>query len=216
MIKLILFSIFRKWVGFFSGRKIGLWKIPLLKAVYHFIFQLILPKYTEIEGSKMYTDDCRWSILYSLPGGNPEKYETELFKKNVKDGSVVVDVGANFGFYTLLAAKLGARWIYAFEPEPKNYNLLTRNIQLNKYKNIIAIQKAICDRVATTKMFLSRENPGDHRIYDSGDKRKSIQVNTITLDQFFEDKMYKVDVIKMDIQGSEPLAFLGGGIDSGK
>ena len=59
-----------------------------------------------------------------------ENYETGLLKQIVKPGMRVVDIGANIGYYTLLMARLtGPKGdIIAFEPDPDNYRLLTKNI----------------------------------------------------------------------------------------
>ncbi len=59
------------------------------------------------------------------------KNTTQLFKKVINEGDVVVDLGANIGYFSLLAAQLvGARGkVYSFEPEPKNYHYLQRNIR---------------------------------------------------------------------------------------
>ena len=57
---------------------------------------------------------------------------------------VVVDIGSNIGYYTLIAAKIlgSSGKVYAFEPEPNNYELLLKNIEVNGYTNIVPVQKA--------------------------------------------------------------------------
>ena len=89
--------------------------------------------------------------------GVNEKYETELFKKMVQDGMVVVDIGANIGYYTLIAAKLvGNKGIvYAFEPEPSNYELLCQNIAINGYTNVVPIEKAVSKTSGKTKLYVN-------------------------------------------------------------
>lgn len=57
-----------------------------------------------------------------------EESTTELFKKIVRPGSIVADLGANIGYFTLLAARLAGKdgHVYAFEPEPRNYSYLVK------------------------------------------------------------------------------------------
>lgn len=140
-----------------------------------------------------------------------ESFETKLLRGITKPGMTVFDIGANIGYYTLILADLvGERGkVYAFEPDPENYRLLVKNIEANKYNNIIPIQKAVSNKTEKIKLFLSEEHKGNHKIYDSGEGRKSIEIEAITLDQFTKENKINPDIIKMDIEGSEPLAFLG-------
>ncbi|GAI28794.1 unnamed protein product [marine sediment metagenome] len=77
----------------------------------------------DIQGNKMYvnTDDRGFAPIL-LVDGVWEKYKTEVFKQMVKEGMVVVDIGANIGYYTLIGAELVGESgiVYAFEPEPSN------------------------------------------------------------------------------------------------
>ena len=165
---------------------------------------------TEVQGHKMYVG-AQDAVIDSLLAY--EKFETDLFKRQIKEGMTVVDLGAHLGYYTLIAAKL-VGWrgeVFAFEPEPYNYGLLIRNIATNGYSNVIAVQKAVSNRVGSARLFLSRDNSGDHRMYDSHDGRDSIEIETVTLDKFFKDKSNGIDVIKMDVQGAEMAALQGMG-----
>jgi len=139
-----------------------------------------------------------------------EGYESKIVRSIVKEGMVAVDVGANIGYYTLQLAKLvgPSGKVYAFEPDDGNYSLLIKNIKANNYKNIVPIQKAVSDKTGKAKLFFCEEHRGDHRIFDSGDGRKVIGIETVALDDFFSEKD-RIDMIKLDIQGSEYLAFSG-------
>ena len=139
-----------------------------------------------------------------------EATEIHLIKKTIKEGMTIIDIGANIGYYTLMMGKLVERngVVYAFEPEQNNYRLLKKNIQINRAKNIFAIRKAVSDNISEGRIYINKWNRGDHRIYDSGDNRLSMPVETLTLDQFMEDKG-RVDFIKLDIQGAEYSALVG-------
>ncbi|KKN07275.1 hypothetical protein LCGC14_1068770 [marine sediment metagenome] len=165
----------------------------------------------KIENYKMYANTLdRIIVLYLWKFSILESYESRIIKKIIKKGMIVLDIGANIGYYTVQAATLvGSKGkVFAFEPELENYSLLVKNIKANSYNNIIPVQKAVSDKAGKTNLFLCEENKGDHRIFDSDVDRNSIEVETTRLDDFFPDNEH-IDVIKMDIQGSEYLALLG-------
>lgn len=216
-LKSILFSAFERACQLVEGTGIG--QIPGVLAVYDFLGQHLWPNKSiiEIEGSKMYmnTDELPerygkafrdYAIFRSW-----EKSTTEMFKKVVKQGDVVVDLGANMGYFTLLAARLVGKEgrVYPFEPAPLNYSLLIKNIELNGYDNVVPIQKAVSNVSGAVRLFLSNEDMGNNTIYQYGDDREVVEVESVALDEFFKDKKHRVDVIKMDIEGAEMAALLG-------
>jgi len=216
-LKSILFSAFQRACQLAEGTGIG--RTPGVLAVYNFLGQHLWPNKSimQIEGSKMYmnTDNLperygKALRAYAIFCGW-EKSTTEMFKKVVKQGDVVVDLGANMGYFTLLAAKLVGKEgkVYAFEPAPINYSLLIKNIELNGYNNVVPLQKAVSNIAGTVKLFISDEDIGNNTIYQYGDDREFVEVESVTLDEFFKDKEYRVDVIKMDIEGAEMAAILG-------
>ena len=71
------------------------------------------------------------------------------------------------------------------------------------------MQKAVSDRTGTTRLFINKVAPGDHTIYQSDDGGESVEIETVTLDDYFKDKRHPVNVIKMDIEGAEMAALLG-------
>lgn len=189
-----------------------LYKLPKGRFFLTPIVNALKPDYLIIQGNKFYIDKSDTTISQELIlSGKWEEYETYLFKKHVKSGDIVLDIGAHIGYYTLIAAKIvGNRGrVYAFEPDPKNFQLLKKNTEENKYKNIVLVNKALSNKPGNIKLFLNKENTGDHRIYASTEKRKSINIQAITLDDFFKDKSKKVDIIKMDVQGAEARIFNG-------
>lgn len=140
-----------------------------------------------------------------------EAQETELIKRKVEPGDVVLDLGANIGYYTLILARLvGPEGkVYAFEPDPTNFALLEKNLRANGYENVELVQKAVSNKNKKLRLYLSEENRGDHRLYDSHDGRAFVEVESVRLDDYFQGYGGRVDFIKMDIQGSEGGALLG-------
>ncbi|MDO8504302.1 MAG: FkbM family methyltransferase [Candidatus Liptonbacteria bacterium] len=140
-----------------------------------------------------------------------EEYETSLFVREIKPGGVVVDAGANIGYYTVIASRLTGEngRVYAFEPDPVNFGILKKNVEQNGCKNVILENKALSDKNGTINLYVSGENMGDHRIYDSGDGRKSVPAQAIRLDDYLGDVADKVNLLKMDVQGAEIMVLRG-------
>jgi FkbM family methyltransferase len=139
-----------------------------------------------------------------------DRYEvstTRLFEQLVKKGMVVIDAGAHVGYFTLIAARqVGPEGkVYAFEPEPQTYALLLKNIELNGYRNIVAMQKAVSGKRASALLFLGTPDTGTHSLYNQrGTPCASIILETTSLDDFAEAQVWpRVDLIKLDIEGAE-------------
>jgi len=227
-LKLILFQILNRFSNLLIKTGVHR-KIPIIASVYDSLFRLLCPykDIIEIQGSKMYINihekDLGMRRTFQVYAANRihEEVTTNLFKMVVKEGDTVVDLGANIGYFTLLAAKLVGQKgkVFAFEPEPKNYNYLKKNIEINSYNNVVAVQKAISNKNGKTKLYICSCDAGHHTInqyegilaYSRGHRteKKSIEIETVNLDDFFKNKEESIDVIKMDVEGAEMLALLG-------
>lgn len=128
-----------------------------------------------------------------------------LFAKHIKPGNVILDVGANVGYYSLLAAVLtGEKGIvYSFEPDAENIIYLNKHLVLNKIKNVKVIDCAVSGKNGVAS-FSGKRSKGKI------DEQGSTIVKTITLDSFCKiEQISSIDVIKMDIEGAEYDALLG-------
>ncbi|MFQ5574888.1 MAG: FkbM family methyltransferase [Terriglobia bacterium] len=154
--------------------------------------------------------DSKDSLRLSL-NGIYEPLETELVQKEVVEGNVVLDLGAHIGYYTLIFARLvGSQGkVFAFEPGPDNFALLEKNVQVNRYRNVTLVQRAVSEAAGRVRLYLNEGNTADHRMYDSRDGRKHIEVETVRVDDYFAEYEGKIDFIKMDIQGAEGAALSG-------
>lgn len=182
----------------------GIAKLPLIKVAHKFALKNLKSNSAFVQGHKMFLDP-RDSLNLSIDGIY-EEYETELVKKEIKRGDVILDLGANIGYYTLIFAKLVGESgkVFAFEPDPDNFALLKKNVENNGYQNVVLINKAISDKTGKLKLYINKEdNKGDHRIHDWHDGRESIEIESIKLDDYFKNYNGKIDFIKMDIQGAE-------------
>jgi FkbM family methyltransferase len=140
-----------------------------------------------------------------------EPLETRLIQRLVKPGDTVVDVGANIGYYTLqLASMVGdAGRVFAFEPDPRNFDLLRRNVWQNGYRNVTLVQAAVAARPERLKLYLNPENHGDHRIYAGAGGRDAVDVEAVSLDDYFGGRVDQLDLVKLDVQGAEGAALAG-------
>jgi len=161
--------------------------------------------YVEIEGRKMFVhgnDGLALSIFKVY-----EPAQTQVVKEHIKEGNVVVDIGAHVGYYTLLFAQLvGPKGkVYAFEPDPVNFELLKKSVEINGYQNVILIQKAVSNKNGKVKLYLGDNNRAINRIYDAkmDDAKEAIEVDSIRLDDYFKNYEGRIDFIKMDVEGSE-------------
>lgn len=139
-----------------------------------------------------------------------EPFTRTLFKRALKHGATVLDIGAHYGYYSVIAAKRVGREgrVYAFEPAPTNFDILTRNIKLNEYTDVIeAVKKAVVEKRGKAMLSLSRHFDSTHHLHHSAGISKHVSVECITIDEFLRGQ--HVDVIKMDIEGSEPYALEG-------
>lgn len=147
-----------------------------------------------------------------------DDYETdaivikEIFEENVYEvdpgrfaySGTVVDIGANIGAFSLYAAQ-HASIVYAVEPEPNNLQALKNNIALNKLNNITVVPFGISDRNDTAVI---SDMGGGSTIKDDGIFGTEIEL--ITLDALFANYNIKnVDVLKIDVEGSELEIILG-------
>jgi FkbM family methyltransferase len=194
----------------------GLGKIPFTRSIYDYLYRsLVVKELTlNVHGSKMITrvsndDGVSYQLLFYRSG--LEQYETKLFKKLVTKGMTVIDVGANIGYYTLLSARLVGNngKVYAFEPEPQNYALLVRNIELNDYKNVIPVNQAVSNKMGKAALFLNREAGAHGMLPDRENIIGVTTVETVNLDEYFKGREYPLDIIKIDVEGAE-LAVLKG------
>lgn len=170
------------------------------------LLQPSTPVSTTILGHKYYVDLRDRGISQHLfLDGIWEKPETEAFLSVLKPGMIVVDVGANTGYYTLLAARaVGVSGkVYSFEPESKNNDLLRRNIATNGYRNVTVVPKVVLDRGGPASFYLSTGHGGGHSVVENRGANKVINVEAITLDDFFDQQQARVDVAKIDAEGAE-------------
>ena len=130
----------------------------------------------------------------------------------LRPGMNFIDVGAHIGEYVLLAASaIGEDGkVYAFEPDPRSYGFLQRNIMINRLRNIYVNNSAVFNVDGTVKFFISEELTTSRIFVSHLTQRRAIDVSAITLDTYVRDNQIdEVHIIKMDIEGAELFALEG-------
>jgi FkbM family methyltransferase len=149
--------------------------------------------------------------LHALGEGRHEAFATELFKQSIQPGMTVLDIGAYLGEYALIAARAvgsGGK-VYAFEPDPRNFEKLLQNIVVNGYTDIIIpIQKAVSDRAGSSSFFLQDADPSNNSLFQPPGVSKRVTAECVVLDDFFLEGN-GFDIVKVDIEGAELNALLG-------
>ncbi len=143
----------------------------------------------------------------ALWGYEPEK--TEVIRSIVQPGQTFVDVGANKGDFTLLAARrVGPTGrVLAFEPEPSNVRWLRRSIERNGYTNVEVHELALGDEEGHVTLHLG-EKSGWHTIVPG--RRTSlgaVQVPLRRLDDVLDGR--PIDHLKIDVEGAEMAVLRG-------
>jgi FkbM family methyltransferase len=117
--------------------------------------------------------------------------------------SVVVDVGANIGAFTIFAAQW-AKKIFSFEPEPENFRLLCSNIELNGLKNVTPLRMAIAKKRGKQDFHIAeKQHSGAHSFF-LHHYEKEIEVKTLSIEDLIEqESLAKIHFLKLDCEGTE-------------
>jgi FkbM family methyltransferase len=151
----------------------------------------------------------------SIISANTGRFESETYQTMfniLSSGMTMVDVGAHVGWYTLLGARLTgpSGYIYAFEAAPSTAELLQKNVLANEYSNVTVVNKAISHKRGKENFFIDDYSSGGSSLFISGREKNSIEVETISLDEFFQEEAWPpIHLVKIDIEGAEKLALEG-------
>lgn len=170
-------------------------------------------------GKRMILDSNDISISpHLIINGHWEGWITKAFLRLVKEGMVVVDVGANVGYYSILAGgkiKAGGKLI-SFEANPEIYDILFSNIEINGLLGFSeVVNKAVVDRSRELTFNVYHKHKGSSSLWEDNsvslrynDCVEPIKVLGVSLDEYFPVGT-KIDLLKIDAEGSEPLIFKG-------
>ncbi|MFI5120040.1 MAG: FkbM family methyltransferase [Thermoanaerobaculia bacterium] len=199
----------------------GVARVPGVRQAYALLHRLVFPggeRRIDVNGMPIWVDTRDRVIATHLLGDEVwEPLETAAFLAHAREGMCVFDVGANIGYYTLLAARAvgPSGRVYAFEPEPHNFGLLTRNVAENRFTNVRPVNAAVSNKAGVVRLHLDDANFGAHS-FEAGSVRtssgRSVEAETVRLDDFAEEAA-ACDagiLVKVDVQGAEALVVEGG------
>lgn len=153
-----------------------------------------------------------WRFRFELLMGWFEKESVRFCRELIRPGMTVVDIGAHIGYYSRIFSELvGPRGrVLAFEASPENFVVLQRNLTSRKYGNVEAFQYAVSDRNGVLPLYVSPGHSNHSLLPGYTEAQDVVQIQSIALDSFLsERKIEKVDFIKSDTEGAEPLVLAG-------
>ncbi len=206
----LLFKFFRKISKSISGK--GLSRLPFAVFLYQSVYKKLKPKgVTTISAGDhtLFIDSHdTGSAPYLIMHGEWDPPQTEVIERLLQKGMTFIDIGANVGYFSLCAAKIVGEegGVFSFEPDEHNYKLLARNVEKNGYNNITTVKKAVSDTNGRATFYLKEENLSAHSLVKEKNTT-AVEVETTTLDDYLDGR--DADVIKIDVEGAEPLVLKG-------
>lgn len=140
---------------------------------------------------------------------------TKVFVGHVHPDTLIIDAGANFGHFALVASHIagpGAQ-IFAFEPDPSTFKLLNENVALLPDKNVTPVAAGLADKAGELELCTDAGNPGGHSFASVNVRAAgaSTRVPVFTLDDFLARRApgRRLDLMKIDVQGFEAKLIAG-------
>ena len=213
IMKKLIFALYKNIIKLFYGSNLS--KYDIVRKTSRYMNEQLHPEFVEIDGNKIYLDEN--DSLFLSSSILHEKTIVNLVKNEIKKGDVVIDIGAHIGYYTVLFAKLvGPEGrVFAFEASPTNFEVLKKNVSVNGYQNVILNNKAVSDKNGKLTLYITGRTSTENFLFkpenfiDSSKIKNTIEIDSITLDNYFQDFKDEINFLKMDISGAEPRVIKG-------
>ena len=192
---------------YFALRRLNMFNEKLRYSVARMHARNFIYYIAKVNGSLMYIDFNDEGISRQLCiHKKRERFSTDYMKEIIRRHDIIIDIGANSGYYALLESRLAHKGkVYAIEPVPRNVWLLNQNIELNNYRNISVHRFAIGDRNGRGEMYLYEK--GNLCSFKENIQNKftgKMAVPIVKLDSFVEKYVSGVPtLIRMDVEGYE-------------
>lgn len=212
-------SVYFIWRDVLFDKNLNAWIVPVNEKLKNVISQ---SKDYPGFNFNIYDSDMRLIELYQFPINKANPIINHPFSTPINDivapsyldffysnlctnmdfSGIVVDGGANVGFFTLLSKKNGAKRIYAIEPDPSTFNCLFQNFLFDD--NVVLINKALYQELTTLRFFINTKSsvassliPSNSSVGIIENDVKTIRVGDILLLE------QNINLLKLDIEGSE-------------
>ena len=183
-------------------------QLPIVTRIYRALFDRLHPPGTDLVvhylGAEFVVPTGDVTVVPSLIAGDYERAEFEALDRRLHPGMTVVDVGANIGLHSVFFATRiipGGR-VLALEPEPANFGYLEANVQRNGLTNVEMFMMGAGARGGALRLHLVPGTVGGHTAAEI-DSGSSIDVEVVRLDDLLRDRVTRVDLMKVDVEGYE-------------
>jgi|TARA_B110000438_G_scaffold121155_1_gene118284 FkbM family methyltransferase len=123
----------------------------------------------------------------------------------IKEKDIVIDIGAHVGYFSIhssINAKNGK--IFAFEPYDKSFEILMKNLNINKIKNVIPENLGVSKDTGTSILYLKKDFSIGNSIYKNSNLDLKIDIKTISVQDIIKkNDIQKIDILKLDCEGAE-------------
>ena len=158
-------------------------------------------------------NDHRVAPIESINFGSYEENDSNMIMTLMPENGTFFDIGANMGWYSLLSARKSKNLqIHAFEPIPKTYSFLEKNIELNNFDNITSYNFGFSNESKDLTFYFYPEGSGNASSANLSGREDAeiMSCHVERMDGFVHKNNLHVDFIKCDVEGAELLVFQGG------
>jgi len=148
------------------------------------------------------SDWIPWNIFIHGCYISEAGYESFMLEK-ASGAEVIMDVGANIGYYSVQFSDMADGKVYSFEPMSYQYSVLKRNLELNGIENVIPVKRIVSNTSGEKRIYYScPDNTGASSLVKESGEHEDIQA--IILDEFCEEQeVARIDLMKIDVEGHE-------------
>lgn len=170
-----------------------------------------VPEKVDVQGFQLYASPDDWAVgKFIIQYRTHEPHVTAAMRQTVHSGMAVADIGANIGYFTMLAASLvgTSGRVYAFEPNPSNCTLIQLSLEANGFTHVDLFPFAVADKPRLVVLNSSASTGSTRPVLNMQELATSTVLRAVPVDDLLAG-VKRLDVLKIDIDGGEGLAMRG-------